>query len=96
MYEGAIQQDGTAIDDDFMITATEGVKANLDTIGARQYGVGVGVAGPTGGTTDVTTNTETASVGSVDAYPAITGSGTWTAGELKILVRYVDVLADAA
>lgn len=77
---GTFALTGTAIDDDFIITATEGVKANLDTIGARVYGNGVGVA----------TTAETASVGSADAYLAFTGSGTWTAGKGKIFIWYID------
>jgi len=76
---GTFLKAGTAIDDDFMVTATEGVKANLDTRGARTYGAGVGVA----------TTAETASVGSAAAFPAITGSGTWTAGTGWILVRFI-------
>lgn len=76
---------GSAIDDDFLITATEGVKANLDTIGARTFGAGVGVAA----------TAETASVGSADAYLALTGSGTWTAGTGRIIIEYITPLADS-
>jgi hypothetical protein len=82
---GTFTQAGAAIDDDGLITATEGVKANLDTIGARTFGNGAYVA----------TTAETASIGSADAYLGITGAGTWTAGKLRIVIEYVCPLPDA-
>ena len=77
---GTFALTGSAIDDDFIITATEGVKANIDTIGARVYGDGALLA----------TTAETASVGAADAYLAFTGSGTFTAGKGKIYIFYID------
>lgn len=79
---GTFQLAGTAIDDDFIITTTAGAKTALDTIGARSYGDGVGLA----------TTVETASVGSVDAYLAFTGAGTFTAGTGKIYVFYIPAM----
>jgi hypothetical protein len=76
---------GSAIDDDFIITATEGVKANIDTVGARVYGNGAGVA----------TTAETAGVGTADAYLAMTIAGTFTAGKGRIVIEYMDPLVDA-
>jgi hypothetical protein len=77
---------GTAIDDDFFVTTTEGAKAKIDTVGARTAGAGVGVTQP---------GDETAGVGTADAYIGITGAGTWTAGKLLVIIRYVDPLGDA-
>jgi len=82
---GTFGKTGTAIDADGLITATEGVKANLDTVGARTYGAGAYVA----------TTAETAGVGTADAYLALTGSGTWTAGKGRIYVEYLDPLGDS-
>jgi hypothetical protein len=82
---GIFGLDGTVVDDDFLITATEGVKANIDSIGSRTFGAGVGVA----------TTAETASVGSADAYLALTVAGTFTAGKGKIVINYVDILGDS-
>lgn len=79
---GTFQADGTAIDDDYLITATEGVLANLDTKGARTYGAGAGVS----------TSVETASVGSADAHVALTATGTFTAGEGLIYIYYIDAV----
>lgn len=75
---GTFLIDGTAVDDDFLITTTEGAKANLDTVGARTYGNGAGVA----------TTAETAGVGTSDVYLALTVAGTFTAGTGKIYVHY--------
>lgn len=76
---------GTAIDADGLITATEGVIANLNTVGGRTYGAGVYVA----------TSVDTAGVGTADAYLALTAAGTFTAGKGKILIAYIDPLVDA-
>lgn len=82
---GTFGKTGSAIDDDFIVTATEGVTANFTPIGARTFGNGVGVA----------TTAGTASVGSADAYVAVTGSGTFTAGKLRVIITYLDPLADS-
>lgn len=83
---GTFQLNGTAISANSLITAIEGVLANLDTVGARVYGVGALLA----------TTAETASVGAADAYLALTASGTFTAGKGRILIRYLDPVADVA
>lgn len=82
---GTYQLDGTAIDDDFVITATEGAKANIDSVGSRTYANGAGVAA----------TAETAGVGTVDAYLALSAQGTFTAGKGSIFVTYFDPLGDA-
>lgn len=76
---------GTAIDADGLISATEGVVANLNTIGGRTYGAGAYVA----------TSVDTPSIGAADGYLALTASGTFTAGKGRILIEYIDPLADA-
>jgi hypothetical protein len=76
---------GSAISATSLVTATEGVLANLDTLGARTYGAGALVS----------TSVETASVGAADAYVALTTAGTFTAGKAKILIEYIDPLGDA-
>ena len=82
---GTYGRTGTAIAATGLITATEGVIANLDTIGARTYGNGALVA----------VTAETASVGANDAYIALAATGTFTAGTGRIVIRYVDPLGDA-
>jgi len=77
---------GTAIDADGLVTATEGVVANLNTSGGRTYGAGV----------YVDTAVDTPSVGSADGYLALTASGTFTAGTGRILIEYIDPLGDTA
>lgn len=76
---------GTAVSATSLITATEGVIANLDTVGARTFGAGALVS----------TSVETAGVGSADAFVALTASGTFTAGTGRIIIEYVDPLGDA-
>jgi hypothetical protein len=76
---------GTAIVATGLITATEGVLANLDTIGARTYGAGALVS----------TAVETGSVGAADAYIALAATGTFTAGTGRIVIEYIDPLGDA-
>lgn len=75
---------GTAVSATSIITATEGAKANIDTKGARVYGAGALVS----------TTAETASVGAADAYIGLTVSGTFTAGKGRIVIEYIDPLAD--
>lgn len=75
---------GTAVSATSLITATEGAKANIDTKGARVYGAGALVS----------TSAETASVGAADAYIGLTVSGTFTAGKGRIVIEYIDPLAD--
>lgn len=82
---GTFQRNGTAISANSLITATEGVLANLDTVGARTYGAGALNASAV----------ETASVGAADAYVGLTVTGTFTAGKGKIIIEYIDPLGDA-
>lgn len=82
---GTFQRNGTAISATSLITATEGVLANLDTVGARTYGAGALNASAA----------ETASVGANDAYVGLTLTGTFTAGKGKIIIEYIDPLGDA-
>ena len=81
---GTFQRSGTAISANSLITATEGVLANLDTVGARTYGAGALNASAV----------ETASVGANDAYVGLTVTGTFTAGKGKIIIEYIDPLGD--
>jgi len=76
---------GTAISATSLVTATEGVLANLDTLGARVYGAGALVS----------TAVETASVGAADAYVTFVTAGTFTAGKIKVVIEYIDPLADS-
>lgn len=75
---------GSAISANSLITATEGVVANLNTVGGRTYGAGALVA----------TSVDTAGVGTADAYIALTADGTFTAGKGRILIEYIDPLGD--
>lgn len=81
---GTFQRNGTAISATSLITATEGVLANLDTVGARTYGAGALNASAV----------ETASVGANDAYVGLTVTGTFTAGKGKIIIEYIDPIGD--
>lgn len=76
---GTYGKTGTAIAATGLVTATEGVLANLDTLGARTYGAGALVASAV----------ETASVGAAAAFPAIAATGTFTAGKGRVIVEYV-------
>lgn len=77
---------GAAIADTSLITATEGVIANINTIGKRVYGAGSLVA----------TTAGTAGVGTADAYIYIATTGTFTAGKGRLIIEYIDTLPDAA
>jgi hypothetical protein len=81
---GTFALDGTAIDADGLITATEGVVANQNLVGGRTYGAGAYVA----------TSVDTPGIGAADGYLAITASGTYTAGKGRILIEYIDPLGD--
>lgn len=75
---------GTAIAATGLITATEGVLANLDAVGTRTLGAGALNA----------VAVDTASVGAADAYIAIAATGTFTAGTGRIIIEYIDPLGD--
>lgn len=81
---GTFQRSGTVISANSLITATEGVLANLDTVGARTFGAGALNASAV----------ETASVGANDAYVGLTVTGTFTAGKGKIIIEYIDPIGD--
>lgn len=76
---------GSAIVATGLITATEGVLANVDSVGARTFGAGALVSA----------SVETGGVGTADAYVAMAATGTFTAGTGRILIEYIDPLADA-
>lgn len=81
---GTFLQNGTAISANSLITATEGVLANLDTKGARVYGAGALVSA----------SVETASVGANDAFIGLTTVGTFTAGKGRIIIEYSNPLGE--
>lgn len=84
---GTYGKTGSAQDDNGLMTATEGVLANIDTaIGARVYGAGAMVS----------TSVDTVSVGATAAYPAIAGTGTFTAGTGLLVVEYITPFADVS
>lgn len=80
---GTYQKDGTIVSATSLITATEGVLANMSTKGARIYGAGA----------YLTTTAGTVGPGSssgVNEYVALTATGTFTAGKLRIFIEYLD------
>lgn len=83
---GTYQRNGSAIAATGLITATEGVLANLDLVGSRTYGAGALNAA----------TAETAGVGANDAFVGLAVTGTFTAGKGKILIEYIDPLGDFA
>lgn len=81
---GTYQRDGTAIAATGLVTATEGVLANLNTVGKRTYGAGTLNAATAGA----------AGVGTVDAFVTLAAVGTFTAGKGLIVIEYMDPLGD--
>jgi hypothetical protein len=75
---------GAAIAATGLVTATEGVLANVNAIGKRVYGAGALVAAAAG----------TAGVGTADAFVGISTTGTFTAGKGRLIIEYVDPTAD--
>lgn len=75
---GGYQENGTVIDRDGLITATEGVTANM-AASNRVIGVGADLADA---------NNENG-VGANNYYVGIYANGTFTAGTGKIVIRYV-------
>lgn len=75
---------GAAIVDTGLITATEGVLANVNAAGKRVYGAGALVAATAG----------TGGVGAADAYVYIATTGTFTAGKARLIIEYIDALPD--
>lgn len=76
---GLFQVNGTAIDDDGILTATEGVTANM-TAGKRINGAGALVSDTAG----------TVGVGANRAYIGMTATGTYTAGKGRLVIQYID------
>ena len=81
---GTYRQSGTAVAATGLITATEGVIANVAAAGQRIYGAGALVS----------TTAGTAGVGTSNVYVGITVTGTFTAGQGKIIIEYIDPGAD--
>jgi hypothetical protein len=77
---------GAAIAATGLITATEGVLANLNAVGKRTFGAGALTASTAG----------TAGVGAADAFIAMAATGTFTAGKGRIVIEYIDPLGDTA
>lgn len=82
---GTYKKDGTAIGATSLLTATEGVLANVNAAGKRVLGAGSLVSATAG----------TAGVGTANAYIGVTTSGTFTAGTGVLIIDYVDALAEA-
>ena len=76
---GGYQENGTVIDRDGLVTATEGVTASMSA-GNRVIGVGADLADA---------NNEN-SVGANNYYVGIYTNGTFTAGTGKIVIRWID------
>jgi len=83
---GTYTRAGAAIVATGLVTATEGVLANINAAGKRTFGAGALCAAAAG----------TAGVGNADAYVGISTTGTFTAGVGRILIEYIDGPADVA
>jgi len=81
---GTYLQAGTAVSATGLMTATEGVIANMATAGQRIYGAGALVS----------TTAGTAGVGTKNVYVGIATTGTFTAGQGKLIIEYIDPGAD--
>lgn len=81
---GTYNKAGTAIVATGLITATEGVLANVNAIGKRVYGAGALVAATAG----------TGGVGTANAYIGVSTTGTFTAGTATLIIEYVDPTAE--
>lgn len=77
---GTYRQTGAAVSATGLFTATEGVLANIDTVGKRTNGAGALVA----------TTAGTAGVGANNVCIGIATTGTFTAGKGKIIIRYIE------
>lgn len=82
---GTYTKAGAAIAATGLVTATEGVIANFDTIGKRTYGAGALVSASVG----------TAGVGTSAAYIAAAVTGTFTAGKVRFYIEYFSPGGDA-
>lgn len=75
---GTYTETGSAISATGLVSATEGVIANLGTVGEIIIGNGA-LVGDTSGTVGITAN----------SWIAVTTNGTFSAGKLKLLIEYV-------
>lgn len=75
---GTYTETGTAIDADGLVSATEGVIANLGTVGEIIIGNGA-LVGDTSGTVGITAN----------SWVAVTTNGTFTAGKVRLVIEYI-------
>lgn len=82
---GTYKKDGTAVAATGLVTATEGVLANVNAAGKRVYGAGSLVAATAG----------TAGVGTANVYVGVGVTGTFTAGTGVLLIEYIDPLPEA-
>lgn len=76
---GTYKKDGTIISANSLITATEAVTANVDTLGKKIMGAGALVA----------TSAGTAGVGTDNAFIAVYVTGTYTAGKVRVFIEYL-------
>lgn len=81
---GTYKKDGTAIGATSLVTATEGVLANVNAIGKRVFGAGSLVASTAG----------TGGVGTANAYVGVSTTGTFTAGTGVLVIEYIDPNAE--
>lgn len=79
---GTYLASGSAVAATGLITATEGVLANMNAAGKRVYGAGSLVSATAG----------TGGVGAADVYIGIGATGTFTAGKGRLVIEYVDPL----
>jgi hypothetical protein len=83
---GTYRKTGAAVAATGLVTATEGVLANVDTVGKRVYGAGALTASAAG----------TAGVGANNVWVGLGVTGTFTAGKGKIIIEYVEGAPRAA
>lgn len=83
---GTYKLDGTTVSANSLITATEGVLANINAAGKKVMGAGALTA----------TTAGTAGVGANNVFVGITATGTFTAGKGRLIISFLDPLADAA
>lgn len=76
---GTYSQAGATISANSLVTATAGAVANFAAAGSKTAGDGALTA----------TTVGTAGVGTTNAYVGITTSGTFTAGQILLIVEYV-------
>lgn len=83
---GTYRQTGAAVAATGLVTATEGVLANINGAGKRVFGAGALTSATAG----------TAGTGANNVYIGISPTGTFTAGAGKLIVEYIDPLPEAA